>query len=575
MSYLIGPRLHFTGKFQADVSTVNNTPSNFDIAMTGPPPPGQDGFNPDGTGQWGLSNCAVTGAVFADGRQATTTAADPIVGQQLGSLSGIPPKLVDLDPDQQGVSQIWGLIVGVGPTNAPLLTGAFEVAPFSEMWTRPVSGGGGDSVYSGVYQSVLSGVAWGDLASSPFLQALQAATAAGLLSIRFVVDGYQDDSSASDFTFGRITGTIGIAVASEPKRFVVGRQCAGLAQTVNFFAAKLDEARGKLVVDFGNAFQTATAGGDLSVPPDLRLGVQKTDGTIAEFGPVNPGPQWYAQNAGIWEAPAARSLSAAELTALGQGPLVLYQGDPSQAQMLASEDPRGVYVRSDEMVFRMSPGDTAQVTLTVSVFGRPAAGKTVEFAASVIPPPGSNASPPAIGLDVPASAISDANGNVTITMTAKSPGAQARPHIDGQVYQVNYRLAGPTHPDDYSNPWNFISVLVWSDFRPPASPTWWRDIHPILKQYADLYPYMANIVDLGDYASVVAMKDGIASVFRLPVDDPGYMPVTRDLSPRKRQMLLDWLGSANPPEGTPPAGRPAAKIGKHNFFRGRGIAQVD
>ncbi len=30
MSYLDVPRLHFTGKFQADPSTVNNNDANFD-----------------------------------------------------------------------------------------------------------------------------------------------------------------------------------------------------------------------------------------------------------------------------------------------------------------------------------------------------------------------------------------------------------------------------------------------------------------------------------------------------------------------------------------------------------------
>lgn len=238
MSYLIGPRLHFLGQFQADVSTVNNMASNFDIAVTEPPPAADDGCNPGGTGTWGLANCVVTSAVFADGRQVTTAAGDSVVGQAIGSIGMIPAKLVDLDTDQQGVSQIWGMTAGLGAPGAPLVKGAFEPAPFSEMWTRPVNPTGGDSSYSGVYQSVLSGVTWGDVSGSPLLQALQAASDAGLLSIRFVVDGYDDDSTSATFTFGRIYGTIGVALASEPKRFVVGRQCEGLGQTINFFAAR-------------------------------------------------------------------------------------------------------------------------------------------------------------------------------------------------------------------------------------------------------------------------------------------------------------------------------------------------
>lgn len=568
MSYLIGPRLHFAGRFQADVSTVNNLPENFDLAMTGPPPANQDGFNPGGTGRWGLSNCVVTSAVLADGRQ-VSAAEDPVVGQLLSSLGRIPPKLVDLDPDQQAVSQIWGLTIGVGAPNAPLFNGKFEPAPFSEMWVRPVTGLGGDAQFSGVYQSVLTSVEWGDLSSSPLLNALQATTAAGLLSIRFVVDGYQDDSSASDFTFGRIVGTIGVAIAAEPKRFVVGRQCGPTIRGINFFAAQLDTGREKLVIDFGNSFKTTRPGQSVAVPPDLYLGVKKNDGSVTELGPINPGGQWYFQNAGLWELPRDRPLSAAELEDLGQNPLVLYQRSAAGPRLMASEDPHGLYVRSDEMVFRLSPGDTAQVTLVVSEFGRPAAGRTIAFQASSMAD-GS----PAVGLSVPSTAVSDANGVVTIDLTAHDPGAQGRPHIDGQVYRVDYALAGPGNPDDYSNPWNFISVLVWGAFQAPAAPTWWADIWPIFKQYADLYPFMSNIVDLGDYDAVVGMKDMIARVLRLPVNDPHYMPVTRDLSPAKRQMLLDWLGDAHPAKGIPPAGvQRDAKIGKSNFFRTRTIAE--
>src|SRR5216684_2218976 len=68
---------------------------------------------------------------------------------------------------------------------------------------------------------------------------------------------------------------------------------------------------------------------------------------------------------------------------------------------------------------------------------------------------------------------------------------------------------------------------------------------------------MQGFVKLGDYDSVVANKARVQTVFSLPEDDPRYMPVTRDLSPAKRQMILNWLvttGNAGKPNlGTPPA----------------------
>jgi hypothetical protein len=61
---------------------------------------------------------------------------------------------------------------------------------------------------------------------------------------------------------------------------------------------------------------------------------------------------------------------------------------------------------------------------------------------------------------------------------------------------------------------------------------------------------MKNIVDLGSYPSVVASKDQMKDVFSRPQTDPRYMPVTRDLSPAKRNMILRWLdttGNAGQP----------------------------
>ena len=49
----------------------------------------------------------------------------------MGTLGRYLPKLVDLDPDQQGVSQIWGMKVGVGPKDDPDLQGDYEPAAFT------------------------------------------------------------------------------------------------------------------------------------------------------------------------------------------------------------------------------------------------------------------------------------------------------------------------------------------------------------------------------------------------------------------------------------------------------------
>jgi hypothetical protein len=149
-----------------------------------------------------------------------------------------------------------------------------------------------------------------------------------------------------------------------------------------------------------------------------------------------------------------------------------------------------------------------------------------------------------------------ADGSAELTLTANSPG-NPRGAIDGQVYGVRYTLPQSTQgAGGYSNPWNFVSVLVWDRFPIPNAPTWWADVEPIFAQFARLYPVMRSIVDMADYESVVANKRKLLAVLAIPIESPNHMPVTRDLSPAKRAMILKWLGppeSATPPLlGTPP-----------------------
>ena len=78
--------------------------------------------------------------------------------------------------------------------------------------------------------------------------------------------------------------------------------------------------------------------------------------------------------------------------------------------------------------------------------------------------------------------------------------------IDGQVYGIRpsiAELADGTAPATTTNPWNFVSVLLWSAFEPGHDVTW-VDLAPIFTQYANLYPVMSRFVDLADYNSVVA-----------------------------------------------------------------------
>jgi hypothetical protein len=563
MSYLNGPRLHFAGQFRADVSTVNNNPDHFDeqTFTPGDQQPGPGGWNPGGTGKWGIINCTVTSAVLADGSRLSTPTADPAVGLKLGSNDSPAPKLVDLDPEQQGVSQVWGMTLSLTDAHgATILSGKFEVAAFSDIWVRPITFANNDSRFSAFYQSILDGVVWGDISRSAFLQALRAASAANQLSIKFNVDGFEDDSKASGFTYGRITGTIGPYVAGEPHEFVVGRHLMPSGNEppvsgktpVNFLPAIVDEARGKVIADFGNALRTKTKGGDIDPPADLKIGVKTAGGAITQLAAIAITPDWYASTAGLFEAPTGRALTAQELADVLSNPLVVYQeGAGVPQKVLAEEGADGMHVRADSFVFRLSPGDTAEVSFRASRFGKPAAGATIELPLDYLGTPPNPKPAQPVGLTAPSTISTDAAGAATATISAHDTGIDTRPYIDGQVYAVNYdlRASGAKTPR-YSNFNNLVSVLVWEPYAPAHALSWWQDVYPILKQYSNLYPYMQNFFDLGDYDSVVQHKAAIAGVFNLPVGHPHYMPVTRDLSPAKRNAILKWLSDPTPRKGT-------------------------
>lgn len=206
MSYLSYPRLHFTGRFQADVSTVNNDPEHFDDARfiaSYQQPGGAEGppngwWNPGGSGAWRLADCRVTQVQYTD----ATTQSDPILGGELlANDDRAPAKLVDLDPEQQMVSTIFGMRLALRTAQGqPVFAGDFAPAPFADIWVR-FPKGQPDSFFGAMYQSVITGVTWSEDCESTFVQQLREQCSEEMLSIKFNVDGFNDaDPSVAEFS---------------------------------------------------------------------------------------------------------------------------------------------------------------------------------------------------------------------------------------------------------------------------------------------------------------------------------------------------------------------------------------
>lgn len=568
MSYLDLPRLCFTGKFSADPSTVNNTPQNFDPRVTAPNP----GWNPTGTGQWQFIDCTVQAVYYADGTVCTSPEQDPIIGAAfMGANQQHIAKIVDLDPEQQMVSEIWGQHVQLGLYSlANSLTGRYEVAAFTDIWFRAVGAGtAGDAPMGASYQSVISELRWSETITSKFLAELQGLNL-DKLSIKFNLDGINLTSGTPTFTQGRIVGTIGPAFENEPDHFVAGRLLRSAptptgdpydapatlltapGAPIFFTPCKVDEDRKKIIVDVGNSLSTTTPGGPMNPALGrLALAALPSQAPPTLLGEIDyQAPDWYETTAGIEEL----ALTDEQLNLIATTPLGIVQiASWGQLTPLIQENSLGAFVRADQFVFRMDPGDEVEVHMYATVFGKPAANQLITLvydAASVnnmqTPP-----NPPSIPIGVPESALQISPANVTtndqgrasfklIAADPKNP----RRFIDGQVYGVRY-IWGDQEPPGYNHdPTSFVSVLVHNAYIYKAPPTWKRDVEPIFSQYAKLYPFMtANVINLGDYQQVTqpANLKAIRRVLSLPKDNPGYMQVTRDMSRDKTQMILEWI----------------------------------
>lgn len=598
MSYLDSPRIHFRGWFQADVSTINNdvrffqndsfVPEYQQLNTNG-------SWNPRGTAVFRILDCSVTGG-FLNGRALSTSQDDPVIGLTLqNAVDRAPGKLVDLDPQQQMVSMIFGMQVRVaGPHAEALFEGNFYPAPFINLWKRQQTGPKTDQQLCAYYQSVLDNVVWAENLDSTLLNTLKDTTQDDMLSINFNVYGFGRDPSQPRYTMGHLVGTIGPYLSGEPKQFVLGRQMITFAPNwpvpdtnVNSLQAKLSMDGNSLTADFGNTFPIVDSSGAPTNLGPVQLGVLRTNPqqhitTVDNSGLVLIGEvpylnePWYTQTAGVQTFDLTANAEAQQL--LVDNPLVLVTptpGSPPPAtyNVLMQESIDGQYVRADSFVYRLNPGDTEQVDFYATRFGKPLASSVINLSSTegfmggsgggktISPPPRPAAAIPDIGtptdaLNYSTSITTDANGHVTLDLTASADGPQnPRGYIAGQLYGIAYQLA--EQPAGYiSNIMNYVSVLVFDKKVVPDKPTWYQDIQPLLTQYGNLYPIMSQyVVDLTKYESVIHRIQILQLAFSLPLRDPNHMPVTRDLGAGDRDTILKWLSSPGP-DGRPLLGSP-------------------
>jgi hypothetical protein len=491
-----------------------------------------------------------------------------VVGLPLkNSGDRVDAKIVDLDPDQQMVSMIFGLEVRIADpvSGAVLMTGQFSPAPFMDIWGR---GGEGDTGASVFYQSTLVGVVWGDLSASPALRALQAATIQGQLSMRFMLDSY--NMGGDKRGYGRIVGTIGPALAGDPVHFVAGRHLASTSRTLGNVTCCMDPRGTHILADFGNAL-TNDAKGNVPDSGDIHLVAVKTGAAhlaaadIVDLGSLvgYAAPGYYEQTAGIQAFPPNGSLTAQQLQALQTLPLAVVQSDGAGGwNVLSEEAPDGIYARADMFVCRMNPGESRTLPIKVTQFGQPLAGQTIVPTISAANIGGTfPVSTPVTALKLELSGPTGADGWTCLTITGSDPG-RPRQYLDGQVYEIDLTVVNAANAGTEFDSNLFISVLLFSETAVPDMVTWNGDVLPILRQYANLYPrphgpvvnydpgypdepnptpLLHPVISLTNKDWVGSFAPRILTALGLPIEHPNHMPVTRDLSAGRRGILQKWM----------------------------------
>jgi hypothetical protein len=494
------------------------------------------------------------------------------------------------------------------------LSGTIRPMCIIDLWGRVVGGSGGGIQSAGaMYQSVMEDLQWTGLETtkSAFLQQLYQASPSAL-SFKMVVDAYNGDSKSDQFALGRVVGTIGPYYEGEPAHFLAQRRIFTGAESVPNQTSPLNPAPfqvhgTKLVIDLGNSVPTtAPLAGPFVDLGAVNAVIDPLGANIVLQPPLFSTPdefaQRYTQTAGIFEFELGKNAQRLESAPLGiqisppsatqsaitglsaeqlkMGLTVASIADPPGSSPVATtiglaESQNGIFVDVDFNAVRLQNGtpawdaralsgteitSDAQIPLVATRWGLPAGGLTINLQVAGNQSQFRNeegvnvaiSNEPMGAISWPQSVQTDANGRATLLFAANSLSPEQKPpereFVEGQLYLFTHDYTMDTLP------WP-ITLLVFEDSPYVASPTWWQDVYPIFLQYARLYPAMRDLIDLSNYTAVTNTDFNIPAkiqmVFNLPMAHAGYMPVTRDLSTLKKEMILRWFANGMP-EGTPP-----------------------
>ena len=595
MSYLDSASLVFTGDFRCDVSTVNNDVRHYDIKTFQKrfqlPANNQTNlmngwWNPDGGALFQFINCKVQHCVGEDGAVDKNHNLVGMAVTNSGDRSG--GKMVDLDPQMQMTSELWGVKLTLNnPDGVPYLVADILPTGFRDLQTRQfLPNGNANPAPNGQplganFYSVLYNIQWGGgYEKVPLLADLKASADANFdrLSLNLVTFGYYYNRQAARFSLGKIIGSIAAWDKESPLKFAPTRRLYGTSGPfMSFINCGVNEDKKWLAMDLGMAIPLTGPEGTVHAN-FLKMKLAVTNKGISIDGVTNPiaadqiteigeidiadAKTWLAETGGIvsfsW-ASADTDISSL----LAEGQLVILQesqdaAGQTQLTQIAHEAVNGLYLRADQNVHRIDPGQSFDTDFYLYKRGKPLANRQVVV---TLDPkvtgagggPSNDPDPPTAPIppnNVPVGKVevtspipTDAHGRTTITLTGTDPG-NPRGYIDGQIYLFSYELA--TVPKAQLNQYFNDKVIIHlrDAFEVPEKPNW-KDVRDIWVQFGNLYPIMSHhIMDFSVREEILKQRQILDFAFTRDIHDALYMPVTRDLSQNKMDTLIKWLNTA-------------------------------
>jgi hypothetical protein len=539
------------------------------------------------------------------GASVTTPGPDTQKEDGKGGLYGFA-KIVDLDPNMQFRTEVYGIRMYVDIEGGGGFSGELALAPqLRDLWFGRGNGGiAGVQIAVGTWHQRLTNLTWTNpTAPSPVYDALRERSSAGL-DVKMGVDLFQT-FRANEFTvgnrfgYGRLVASIGPATAGEPAQVVPGRrlytprtfdaqlapaaaakqlgkfeftrqaaeegmntaEALGVVATgvewnrTDFRVCDLQGGRSLLIMDlFNSAPLTTKKDGKFNTGGDVT--VRWLDGTPLKNGAISfnyssPDAATRKLKDVFWPTDAAIfqiELTADERKKISNTPIAIQAGGTT----VVRENTNGLYLNIERASVRLEPDKSADLEFFSYEFGQPSAKLPagLTFQTQLYDDDSGEANPTTIfSVSTPTFVrpgcfrMSLKTGPAQTLTPLRVPldsflcflAASGSGYLVGEAMTLKPQTGPPTPP--------FLTLLFWQNHQVVDKPAWVPNIQPLMVMYARLFPGMKSILDISNLATVTANAAALKNRFQRERTDPGFMPVSRDMSPATVDMMLRFLDS--------------------------------